>query len=362
MKNVFYVHWFCKTMPLPGVGCRRKCHVYASGGWFTWILWINGNETEILLFVRYRNKWQLYVPIGYIVSCTLMRTFSHFLVLGGDVQITSGTFSNSAQTQRFIGGLGIHHIGLNQTVGEAKGLFARFQINSPNLCIRVVPWLSILASPHFCGSQGLMLCTHLDKMYSYLFSGCHYLCWMVFVRFCLSTWAHMRAKQALKPWKQQDRFSCDFGSIAKFLSTEKQNAKTNGQVRGLHGLQTWGQATWRMIDFPAVFHNSHQWVVFSVALYAEVCCFAWNLCSELFGNGAFRDLRKHMRSPIGQFIFCSLQRRNPWGNGLVAHGHRQMPAASSDWSFAGKLGWFHAECPGAGPLGWSSLNLFLWYR
>jgi len=30
----------------------------------------------------------------------------------------------------------------------------------------------------------------------------------------------------------------------------------------------------------------------------------------------------------------------------VAHGHRQMPAASSDRSFAGKLGWFHAQCPG----------------
>jgi hypothetical protein len=48
----------------------------------------------------------------------------------------------------------------------------------------------------------------------------------------------MRAKQALKPWKQPVRLSWDFGSIAKLISSEKENKKTNNQVRVLHGVQT----------------------------------------------------------------------------------------------------------------------------
>ena len=171
----------------------------------------------------------------YIVNCTLMRTCD-FAVLGGDVQITPGTFSNSAQTQRFIGGLGIHHISLNQTVGELHQTTASEESpGSPYLQARI----SAAHKVQFCADFQPNVALGQDgKMCSDLFCGCHYLCWIVFVRFCLSTWAHMRAKQALKPWKQPVRLSWDFGSIAKLISSEKENTKTNNQVRVLHGVQT----------------------------------------------------------------------------------------------------------------------------
>ena len=103
----------------------------------------------------------------------------------GDAQITSGTFSNSAQTQCFIGGLDIHQINLNQTAHQLHQTTASEESpGSPYLQTRI-------SAAHK---------VHLGKMCSDLFCGCH-LCWIVFVRFCLSTWAHMRAKQALKPWK-----------------------------------------------------------------------------------------------------------------------------------------------------------------